>query len=227
MKKMKVVASAESPSYAVYEDPRTRLRHQSLFLDYEELEKETEAMKSKLQNMKLKKLTLSAEVQFLRRRYKYLLKNQSLKPLKQDVSHSPKFETRAPTITKGRNYNRKESTLRPPVFVSGMNPKERNYNGMEAKLRKNQKERIYSGKESTKKTRTPIFDLNQISLEEEEVQGNCDPLRTEEPKKCIQRGLSDEQLSEAKLSVCRNIGNGSSRAGKRKISWQDQVALRV
>ncbi|KAJ7979596.1 Ribosomal RNA small subunit methyltransferase G [Quillaja saponaria] len=254
--KMKGVVSVESPSYAVYEDPRTRFRHMSLLQDYEELEKETEAMKSKLQNLKLRKSTLSAEVRFLRRRYKYLKENQYPKPqLKQDIAKPPKFETRAPTITKGRNYNRKGSILRPSVIVSGLNnPKERNYNRVDRKVQKlapvldlnqnarnlsgtdagfvnyapmldlNKEEQIYSGKESTKQ-RAPIFDLNQISREEEELQGNPELLRIEEPKKSIQRGLIDEKLNETKLSVCRNLGNGSSRAGKRKISWQDQVAL--
>lgn len=38
MKKMKgVVVSVDSPVYPVYEDQRTRLRHQSLLQDYEDL----------------------------------------------------------------------------------------------------------------------------------------------------------------------------------------------
>ena len=37
-----------------------------------------------------------------------------------------------------------------------------------------------------------------------------------------------EQHNDLKLSMCRNVGDGStSRSGKRKISWQDPVALRV
>lgn len=41
------------------------------------------------------------------------------------------------------------------------------------------------------------------------------------------RGINEEQQNDLKLSICRNAGEGSSRAGKRKISWQDPVALRV
>lgn len=37
----------------------------------------------------------------------------------------------------------------------------------------------------------------------------------------------DEVQNDLMLSVCRNAGEGQSRAGKRKISWQDPVALRV
>lgn len=61
------------------------------------------------------------------------------------------------------------------------------------------------------------------------MQENCEEMRIEEPKLSSVRGgvANDDQHNDIKLSVCRNIGNGSSQAGKRKISWQDQVALRV
>jgi len=47
-------------------------------------------------------------------------------------------------------------------------------------------------------------------------------MRVEEQKRII-----EEQHHDMKLSVCRNVGNGSNSAVKRKISWQDQVVLRV
>ena len=65
-----------------------------------------------------------------------------------------------------------------------------------------------------------------MQREEEETLGNNEFLRMEEAKRSIQRGVREEQ-HELKLSVCRNVGDGSNRTGKRKISWQDQVALRV
>lgn len=47
----------------------------------------------------------------------------------------------------------------------------------------------------------------------------------------VQEGLEDqrkEQQNDLMLSICRNVGDGSTnRSGKRKISWQDPVALRV
>lgn len=64
-------------------------------------------------------------------------------------------------------------------------------------------------------------------LQKEEEEFNSEPWRVEESKKGSVRGGSEEQLNEMKLSVCRNIGNRANRSGKRKISWQDQVALRV
>ena len=121
------------------------------------------------------------------------MKNPSPKPQpKQDISQprKVKFQARLP---KGWNYNRKDSTLRPPV-ASHLNPNERISNGAEMTLQKpaymfdlnqnarsltkvdaslpisapvldlNHKDRIHSGKEATKKSITPFFDLNQISV---------------------------------------------------------------
>ncbi|XP_061353183.1 uncharacterized protein LOC133297961 [Gastrolobium bilobum] len=259
MKKMKGVVSMESLPFPVYEDQRTRLRHQSLLQDYEDLQKETNAMRMRLQAAKQKKLLLSAEVRFLRQRYRYLIKNPSPKPQpKQDISQPRKLNIQAAIISKGRKHNRKESTLRPPIAYH-LNSNERISNGVEIALQKtahmfdlnqnarsgvgkkdpsflspapghdlNHKDRIHSGKEATMKKITPFFDLNQISREEEELLGDIEPMRIEEPKRIItQRVVNEEQHNDIKLSVCRNVGNGSNRTVKRKISWQDQVALRV
>ncbi|CAL0330422.1 unnamed protein product [Lupinus luteus] len=256
MKKMKGVALSTEPSYDVYQDQRARFRHQSLLQDYEDLHKETEAMRRKLQATKQKKLILSDEVRFLRQRYKYLLKNPSPKPQpKEEVPKLQKLKTQVPFTPKGRNYKRKESTLR-VHNTSPLKPKGMISNGGEIALQRtglmfdlnqnarsfskkgatfhdsapvfdlNHNDRNRSGKEATKKSIVPFFDLNQISREEEELLGNSEAMRIEEPKS-THRVTSDEQHSDIKLSICRNIGDGSSRTGKRKISWQDQVALRV
>ncbi|XP_039052193.1 uncharacterized protein LOC120193833 isoform X2 [Hibiscus syriacus] len=90
----------------------------------------------------------------------------------------------------------------------------------------NQKERFYSGKEAAARSMKPIFDLNQISREEEELEAQTNAARKEEVKSSIRKG-SEEQHSDIKISACRNTGNGPNRSRKRKISWQDQVALRV
>ena len=71
------------------------------------------------------------------------------------------------------------------------------------------------------------FFFYDMQREEEELQLNSEPMMVEEPKRSAQRVISDEQHNDIKLSVCRNVGDGSNRTGKRKISWQDQVALRV
>ncbi|EXB24579.1 hypothetical protein L484_004168 [Morus notabilis] len=257
MKKMKKVVSLEASPYAVYEDARTRLKHQSLMQDYEELDKETDAMKNRLKVMEQKKLTLLAEVRFLKRRYKYLTEKQ---PMNQQMKRghsqekSQNYENRSTSIAKKKTQSKKESAFRYPAIPLDLNQKERTYNGMEAPLQKpppfldlnqkvrtlngkevvplqnsrpmfdlNQQERIHSGKEAAKRKNAPYFDLNQISGEEEEFQAN----KSEPLKGLLRNANTEEQHNDMKLLVCRNIGNGSNRAGKRKITWQDQVALRV
>ncbi|XP_004287138.1 PREDICTED: uncharacterized protein LOC101291080 [Fragaria vesca subsp. vesca] len=259
MKKMKGVVPVEPSSYALYQDSRAKFKHQSLMQDYEELQKDAEAMKNRLEMMKQKKSILTAEVRFLRRRYKYLIGKQSMNPKpKQDLVQTHNLKVQRNNVSKGKNYSKKESALRYPAPAmdlnqrvriksaidvtlqkstpnSDLNHKARNVNWKDTTLHNsnpviglNQKERIQSGKESVKRKNTPVFDLNQVSLEdEEEIQANCEPLRTDEPNKSILRGGIDEQHNDMKLLVCRTIGNGSNRSGKRKITWQDQVALRV
>lgn len=132
----------------------------------------------------------------MRQRYKYLLKHPLPKPQqKQEVLKPQKLKIKEPKIAKGRNYNRKESTLRPHTG-SKLNPKEKKFNGVvEDTLQKtshvfdlnqngrslskkdasfhssaapvldsNHTDRVQSGKEATKKSVTPSFDLNQISV---------------------------------------------------------------
>ncbi|KAF9662733.1 hypothetical protein SADUNF_Sadunf18G0085000 [Salix dunnii] len=259
MKKMKGVAAAAamnspSPSYAtIYEDPRIMLKHQSLMQDYEELYKETEAKKRKLQMMRQKKLTLMAEVRFLRRRYKFLTQNKSKKAPKERSFVQPQnLVAASKNLKKEKSYSVNNAALRPPVPrfdlnqkgkvciereailrnstpIFDLNQKQMTHIGKEAALRKtatipdlNQKERIYRGKEAKVQNNTPIFDLNEISREEEELQVNGDMLRAEELKIISVKGGGDELNNDMKLSACRNVGNGSSRAGKRKITWQDQ-----
>ncbi|XP_023531576.1 uncharacterized protein LOC111793773 [Cucurbita pepo subsp. pepo] len=257
MKKMKGAAS-QHPS-SVFDDSKIRFKHQTLLQDYHELEKETETAKRKLQMMKQKKMTLIAEVRFLRKRYEYLMKNQ----LPNDHSNGNPVQQKqlnkqvANNTKKGKNGSRRRPALQPLPTISDINQKERINRRIDippqsstlipvldlnqkAKTRKkanqqnstpvfdlNQKERIYSGRDASERTITPFFDLNQISMEEEELQTNYDTLRADELKKSLLRGGNDEQQNDIKISACRTVGDGPSRAGKRKISWQDQVALRV
>ncbi|KAJ9557831.1 hypothetical protein OSB04_012445 [Centaurea solstitialis] len=219
---------------------RARFKHQTLLQDYLELQQETEAARNKLEAMKQKKQTLEAEVRFLRRRHKFLLKTKSSTPQqfksqnfettqfkksKKEKGHTKKSATlpNLPPIhnlnQRGRVYTEKKNMVpsRPiPVFdmdqrvnLHGVNLNQRVMgNNLSLVNEFNQKEAVVQ-------SRAPIFDLNQISMEEEDVQEGF-----EDPRK--------EQHNDLKLSMCRNVGDGStSRSGKRKISWQDPVALRV
>lgn len=75
-------------------------------------------------------------------------------------------------------------------------------------------------------SRKPVIDLNRISGEEEELQERRDLF--DHPTDSLIRNGLNEQNTNLQLSMFRNVGSGTSgRAGKRKVSWQDPVALRV
>ncbi|XP_038712392.1 uncharacterized protein LOC120006428 isoform X2 [Tripterygium wilfordii] len=152
------------------------------------------------------------------------LKNPALRP------PVPPFDLNK----KGKTYVERQATFKNPASSFDLSQKHKSYGAKEVALQDsrsiidlNEKERIESGKEAAVRNATPVFDLNQILIDEEELHGNRQPLRAEELKKSSIRAGSDEQYSETMLSACRNIGNGPSKSGKRKISWQDQLALRV
>ncbi|WVZ06658.1 hypothetical protein V8G54_020004, partial [Vigna mungo] len=158
---------------------------------------ETEVMRRKLQDTEHKKLILEDEIRFLRQRYKYLLKHRIPKPQpKKEVVKSQKVKIQAPIISKGKNYSRKDHTSR-SHSSSHLNP---------------------NGKISNVAEFSPVLG-GVMQREEEELQGNSEPMRIEEPKRSTQRVGSDEQHN-IKLSACRSVGDGANRAGKRKISWQ-------
>lgn len=292
-KKMKRVA-LESSSYGGFEDPRARLKHQILLQDYKELHEETNGIRRKLQDSKLRKLRLLAEVRFLRQRHKHLLQSKSLSsPKGKELVSLPNVETYPISRSRDQIMRRKEAKLNrlPPlpgprqngriqvakvaaskkipdihvnqklrlggrkdaVFHNAdleLNRKSRVYSGKGIPSRRGagafdlkQNERLdnannaisqsslptfdlnqvtgHSGKEAALPTRAPVFDLNEISIGEEEPEVNFEKVQHKEPKGCLIRKLNDD----AKLLVCRNAGEGTSRVGKRKLSWQDPVAL--
>lgn len=56
----------------------------------------------------------------------------------------------------------------------------------------------------------------------------CFQMEEEEEVQEIVEDQRKDLQNDLKLSLCRNVGDGSTnRSGKRKISWQDPVALRV
>ncbi|CAN0912228.1 hypothetical protein LINGRAPRIM_LOCUS788 [Linum grandiflorum] len=238
MKKMKGFSVTASG----YEDPRIRFKHESLMQDYDQLFKETEDKRKRLEVMKQKKLTLMAEVSFLRRRFKQLteIQVQNGKPESQSVMKSKKVRN------KGVNSSPASRRAAPKKFDLNrkgkesidLNQKQKSHFGREAEAAMrlipdlNEKEKMFGVKEGgvhVRNNNAPIFDLNEISREEEELQTNDEMTRTEDPRMTTSslRGGIDEQHNDVKLSSgCRN-NVPSSRAGKRKISWQDPVALRV
>ncbi|MBA0793097.1 hypothetical protein Gohar_017529, partial [Gossypium harknessii] len=76
-----VAASVEYSLYPIYEDQRNRFKNHSLTQDFDNLLKKTEAIRKRWQVLKDKKLTLLAEVEFFKRRQKFLMQNRTLNTL--------------------------------------------------------------------------------------------------------------------------------------------------
>ncbi|CAA0821091.1 Unknown protein [Striga hermonthica] len=288
-KKGKGVVFDSATNYGVgpYEDAKARVKHQNLLQDYEELQRETDAMRSKLDAASKRKSILAAEVRFLRKRYKHLVKSKNM-----DSSHeqahaqkrTPPKKAKTPKesvfISKETSpsqhilplvpqlIKKKQCVVEPAVLSNAFpaitdHPRKKILNQKEKKRMKKeavapnvallydktQKERILcandaglrnpiatfdlnedscpNGKEASFLSRAPIFDLNEISTGDEDFGTNVEAVGFEESRKSLIRGLNGEQQNDLNLAFCRNSGEGSSRVGKRKISWQDPVALRV
>ncbi|XP_010912170.1 uncharacterized protein [Elaeis guineensis] len=206
MKKGKRVAMESSPSstsFLVGEQARAWFRHQSLLQDYEELLKETEAKRKQLQKAHQRKLKLVAEVKFLRKRYRCLLKNPLQKTTYRLKKRSPKIP--AQVVYHGRAPN------------------------LVTQEEVHHKDRSNIVRDAAVPSTSAVLDLNQVSSlngeEMEEFQVEWEPLKADKLNKCSTEG--DLVANDLKLSICRDVGKGVNRAGKRKITWQDQVALKV
>lgn len=213
---------------------------------------ETDSIRDKLDAIKQRKLILLAEVRFLRLRHKDLLEanyqtttiqQQNLK--KTNSKSNPKSSRQLPIrkdkgvkISNNNNNSNKtrkmdhassSAALKPFHFAK---PKEKKGNKPAAMNFDSSKERLIS-KDGSVHDKVPFFDLNQISREELEFQDEEEkPKRIEEMKRSVAmtREGTDEHGNELKLAMCRSMGNGNHRTsggGKRKISWQDPVALKV
>ncbi|KAK1418409.1 hypothetical protein QVD17_27553 [Tagetes erecta] len=240
---------SKNHAFCSYDDARPRFKHQILVQDYMDLHQETEAARNKLMALKQKKLTLQAEVRFLRRRHKFLSENKS-STLQEQVFMNPK-PARFRKSNKEKVHIEKQKTLhnllpagkkkipqsmpslefdtiledslhgvkQQPVQRVIANQRVR-INGPKAPrfLDSSHKDVIFGNQiqEPSCQTRKPVIDLNQISSslerEEEEVQERFDPVT----QGLIRNGVD----TDARLSIIRNVG-------KRKVSWQDPVAVRV
>ncbi|XP_022861608.1 uncharacterized protein LOC111381985 isoform X1 [Olea europaea var. sylvestris] len=299
-KKMKGISSYSKPFYGVglYQNANSSFKHLALMQDYRELQKEAHVIRNKLDAAKQRKLMLAAEVWFLRRRYKWLLKTESLNSSQEQQIEQPlnlanqtkneelfcsrmgttvrKLPSIPDTKSNGKLSIGKQSSRHSASLFNNLKREQVLHGGNEAshpistlvsdknnrggiKCGKetlmqcaipsfdlNQKERIYrannvglrnstvafdlnqdsdlSRKEACMPSRTPFFDLNEISTGDEDFQTNFKPSKFEEAKMGLIRAVEDDQ-NDLKLSLCRNAGEGSSLVGKRKLSWQDSVAL--
>ncbi|CAA6670255.1 unnamed protein product [Spirodela intermedia] len=123
-------------------------------------------------------------------------------------SARPKNTPKAP-----KNRARKNSTLL-------------NTSPQSEELPPRQRQRSRREKDPAVPTNAAVLDLNQISLPGFSVTAERGGRRRR-----ISGRMGSHPMEMAggdlKLLICRDAGSGTSRTGKRKISWQDQVALNV
>nr|BAJ86111.1 predicted protein [Hordeum vulgare subsp. vulgare] len=188
---------------------RTSQRYQSLLQDYKELLKETAAKKNRLHLEKLKKQRLSAEVKFLRRRYQSMSGNPS-----QTSVYRLKNPAMVPT------------TSRTTVWVDHHRP----IQAVGSSSKGHQP--VQQQRQHLVPRASPIIDLNEAcelssSEETEEFHGYEETARADKVNKYMLQG-NVAGPSDSKMSAFWDARNPAvARAGKRKISWQDQLALRV
>ncbi|KAF8052516.1 hypothetical protein N665_1549s0003 [Sinapis alba] len=193
-------------------DPRIMFKHQSLMQDYHDLQKETEFKMRKLEMMKQRRSTLDAEVRFLRRRYKHLKQDKTLETSPNVLRLSESGDLKVPS-------KRKKETL----ALDNKNPKRSRGNEV---LTNSIPLPDLNGDGSSFKV--PGFDLNQISREEEEPEANGGLVVAEATKKAMLGNGVDDLHGGMKLPICRDVEKELNRAAvKRKVSWQDPVALSV
>ncbi|KAM3228011.1 hypothetical protein ACQJBY_059630 [Aegilops geniculata] len=187
---------------------RASQRYQSLLQDYKELLKETAAKKNRLHLEKLKKQRLSAEVKFLRRRYKSMSENPS-----QTAVYRLKNPAMAPTsrTTVWVDHHRPVQAVASPS--KGHQP-------------------MQQQRQHPVPRASPVIDLNEAcelssSEETEEFHGYQETARADKVNKYMLEGNVVAGPSDSKMSAFWDARNPAVvRAGKRKISWQE-LALRV
>ncbi|CAH8355718.1 unnamed protein product [Eruca vesicaria subsp. sativa] len=200
-----------------------RFKHQALLQDYHELQKETEFRMKKLEMMKQKRSALAAQVRFLRRRYKNLKQDQTLETSPSVLRLSESGGDLKVTSSK----KKKHSGLRASVPCFDLKHKDTVCNdNVSCDFESKSQKRSRGNEVLTKSTPLPDlnnkvsgFDLNRISREEEEPEAKGEATK----KAMFGNGID----CEMKLPICRDVEKEMSRAVKRKVSWQDPVALRV
>ncbi|KAG5413096.1 hypothetical protein IGI04_000663 [Brassica rapa subsp. trilocularis] len=234
-------------------DPRIMFKHQSLLQDYHELRKETEFKMRKLEMMKQRRSNLDAEVRFifpshlltfnwlcgdgyigvallsvffdqkryrfLRRRYKHLKQDQTLETSSPNLlGLSESGDVKVPSKRKSSSLRQKEE-----LALDNKNSKRRR--GDEVLTNATPLPDLNGGGSTFK---VPAFDLNKISREEEEPEANGGQVVVEATKKAMLGSGNDDLRCEMKLPICRDVEKELNRAAvKRKVSWQDPVALSV
>ncbi|KAH9299251.1 hypothetical protein KI387_030933 [Taxus chinensis] len=221
--------------FAADEDMRRlAVKHAGLKQDYNELQRETRALKKRMQRAKLKKENLIAEVRFLRRRHRFLTKTPLEAQVNEALTHNQSLAV-SPVI--GAEYNNvvhPKQTLCPQLMASKYEhvageasfeeeaacPSIRTQPYMTANFTPS-----YENKPSVAKEFQVFWE--PLRMTDREQAPASSHFETSKRKPALENG---GLVADLNLSIFKDIPNGfvlPNRAGKTKISWQDQMALRV
>lgn len=192
---------ASTSYFPVGEDARAKFKYHCLLQDYQELLKETKEKRERLEKILQKKSQLLAEVKFLRRKFQQFSTTQTAQFKLKKRSHRFPSSVR---ITQPKK----------PVFQTELPLKSRSQKVKAIPI----------------PTSTPLLDLNQVFLPAGEEMERFDVeeklLNVDGLKRFSKEGRN-VLANDSMLSICRDTGIGLNRAGKRKVSWLDQLPLRV
>ncbi|XP_062192445.1 uncharacterized protein LOC133895935 isoform X1 [Phragmites australis] len=184
---------------------RANLRYRGLLHDYQELLKETEARKRRLHLDRLKKQMLLAEVKFLRKRFKSLSENQWQTIVCRVRNPAMPLATRTTAWAE-----------HPSVHAVGSSSKSQ----------------PVQPRQDGPPRASPVIDLNEAceqsyEMEVEDNHGYREPLSIGKAKIYPMEDDAGAGPSDVRMPAFWDVRNPVGRAGKRKIAWQDQLALRV
>ncbi|EOA18618.1 hypothetical protein CARUB_v10007192mg [Capsella rubella] len=206
------------------------------------LKKDLEVKRRKLEMLKQKRSTLKAEVRFLRRRYEHLKPDQTLETSSEVLRLSEPGGSEVPSKPSGQR-KKKHSGVRASVKQNSLicNEKEAFGNNascdLEKKLKRSRDNDILTnsvalpdlnGEGNTSvPNKVPGFDLNQISREEEEPEANGQHMVAGAMKNAMLGNRISDLHDKRQLPICGDVEKKLNRGVKRKVSWQDPVALSV
>jgi len=205
---------------------RMAMKHASLKQEYNELQRETRAMKKRLQRAKLKKENLLAEVRFLRKRHRLLTKrgSQFNEGSSQKQIHPAQAEYAAPLKTT------MAAQALPYEYEYATTGTSSDEDGIPQAVRKESS----SSMEFSRSPETKPLATKEFQVFWEPLRTTASGGREEAPTmaETAKRKPPPTPLveSDLNLSIFKDVPNGfllSNRTGKRKISWQDQMALKV
>eukprot|EP00252_Welwitschia_mirabilis_P027219 TRINITY_DN927_c0_g1_i1.p1 TRINITY_DN927_c0_g1~~TRINITY_DN927_c0_g1_i1.p1 ORF type:complete len:243 (-),score=42.02 TRINITY_DN927_c0_g1_i1:717-1445(-) len=235
----------EGDSSATEDLIRLAMKHESLRQDFNELCEETDAVRKQLHKAKAMKERLSAEVRFLRRRYKFLKGGSPGKQQSEGTSEKP--VPRSIRQDNGTDYASLSTALPPSIPCRVLQPNLQNKVDVNASVRPPaipvEEKALYK---STRREAMPFTGIaagfphslpETRETETREFQVFWEPLRAvadgderSNKKQISAVAEGNGMANDLRLSIFKDIPNGfvtPGRSGKRKIPLQDSMALKV